>query len=77
MVFARPGPRFAAPSYFFATSSRYQFRIVSGVTMQQTLARSFLPSALPFTARRRRWASVNRTGFPPSYPRRMAFSSRR
>src|SRR5262245_9842964 len=57
-VVGRPGRRVFAPSYCWATSFRYQRRIVSGVTMPATAARRRRPRTWPFTARRRRWSSV-------------------
>ena len=52
---ARPtGRRAFEPSYFVATSRRYQRRIVSGVTMPATSARPRRPRAWPFRAKRRR-----------------------
>ena len=46
-VRALPGPRRLLPSYLRATSSRYQRRMVSGVTMLATSPSAFLPIALP------------------------------
>src|SRR5689334_9725334 len=43
----RPLPRRAVPSYLFAMSSRYQRRIVSGVTRPPSWSRTRRPSALP------------------------------
>jgi hypothetical protein len=39
VVVGRPGRRVFEPSYFWATSLRYQRRIVSGVTMAAIAAR--------------------------------------
>ncbi len=50
----RPGRRCLEPSYFLAINSRYHLKIVSGVTMQPIVRRTFRPSALPFTAKRHR-----------------------
>ena len=65
--FGRPGPRRWLPSYFLATSSRYQRRIVSGEAIVATAARPFLPNFLPSVASRLRSAFVNRIRLPPSF----------
>jgi len=39
----RPGPRRLLPSYFFATSSRYQRRMVSGLAMLAIFAQALAP----------------------------------
>ncbi len=69
--------RFCEPSYLLATRSRYQRRIVSGVTMPATSARRCRPRVFPFTASRRRWSSVRRTRRGPCAARRIRFSSSR
>ena len=74
--FGRPGPRFLLPSYFAATNSRYQRRIVSGVAMVATCCNAFRPSTLPSFARRRRSPSVSRSRRFPSRSRSAAFSAR-
>src|SRR5262245_57261848 len=71
------GTRVFEPAYFLATSRRYQRRIVSGVTMPAMSPRRRRPSALPYTARRRRWSSVSRSRRLPRSARRTRFSSRR
>src|SRR5215510_508688 len=43
-------------------SSRYQRRMVSGVTSPASCSRARRPMALPFAASRRRWASLKRVG---------------
>ena len=75
LVDGRPGRRAWEPSYFWATSLRYQRRIVSGVTIPDTSARRRLPRTTPFTARRRRWSSVRRTRRDACAARRIRFSS--
>ena len=42
-----PGRRVWEPSYFWATSLRYQRRIVSGVTIRDTSARRPRPRTMP------------------------------
>ena len=70
--------RRALPSYVWAISLRYQRRIVSSVTMPATCIKTRRPSFWPRTARRRRWASVRRSGRGyPGAARRTRFSSRR
>jgi hypothetical protein len=59
----RPG-RFGANVHFWTISRRCHRRIVSGVTMVATCLRTRRPSRWPFTARRRRWSSVNRRRRP-------------
>ena len=49
LVDGRPGRRACEPSYFWATSLRYQRRIVSGVTIPDTSARRRRPRTMPFT----------------------------
>ena len=51
LVRGRPELRFLEPSYFLATSRRYQRRIVSGVTMPATRWSPFRPRTMFFTAR--------------------------
>jgi hypothetical protein len=70
-----PRPRRAVLSYLFAMSSRYQRRIVSGVTRPPSWSSTRRPSALPFAASGRRWALVKRRRRPPSCSRRTRFSS--
>src|SRR5215472_18589854 len=48
LVLGRPGRRPFEPSYFLATSRRYQRKIVSGVTMPAMSARRRRPTILPF-----------------------------
>src|SRR5450631_1830772 len=67
-------PRRALPSYFLATSSRYQRKIVSGVAIVATSAKAFRPSFLPSTASCRRSASVNRSRFLSSRSMRARFT---
>jgi hypothetical protein len=75
-VVPRPLPlRWAVPSYFFAMSSRYQRRIVSGVTRPASCSKTRRPRTRPFTASRRRWASVKRRRRSPSCSRSTRFSS--
>jgi hypothetical protein len=62
----RPVPRRADPSYFLAINSRYQRRIVSGVTRPANSPSRRRPIALPLRATRRRWSSVSRSRRPPS-----------
>ena len=76
LVLGRPGRPCFEPSYFLATSLRYQRTIVSGVTMPATSARRRPPRTLPFTAKRRRWSSVRRSRRGPC-ARRTRFSSSR
>src|SRR5262245_9266076 len=70
LVLGRPERRACEPSYFFATSVRYQRRIVSGVTTPTISASRRQPRALPFTARRRGWSSVRRIRWVPCAARR-------
>jgi hypothetical protein len=60
-----------------AMSSRCQRRIVSGVTMVASCSSIFRPRILPLTASRRRWSSLSRIRFFPSFSRRTRFSVRR
>ena len=69
-VTGRPCPRCRLLSYFLATSSRYQRKIVSGVAMVATTANPFRPNTFPSVANRLRSASVSRTRFVPSFSRR-------
>jgi hypothetical protein len=70
LVLGRPGRRLFEPSYFLATSRRYQRKMVSGVTMPAIDARRRRPRTLPFTARRRRWSSVRRSRRDPCAARK-------
>lgn len=72
-----PGPTAGEPSYLRAINSRYQRTIVSGVTRLATSPSRRRPTALPLTAKRRRWYSVNRRRRPPSCSRSTRFSSQR
>jgi hypothetical protein len=71
----RPGPRFLLPSYFAATNSRYQRRMVSGVAIVATCSNAFRPSALPSFASRRRCPTVSRSRCFPSRSKSAAFSA--
>jgi hypothetical protein len=76
-VFGLPCPRCWLPSYFLATSSRYQRKIVSGDAMVATVANPFRPNAFPRVASLLRSASVNLTLLGPSFFRRSWFSALR
>ncbi len=76
MIPGRPG-RCGTNVHFRAISHRCHRRIVSGVTMVATWLRTRRPSRRPFTARRRRWPSVNPRRRPFSCSLRTRFSSTR
>jgi hypothetical protein len=63
--------------HFRPINSRCHRRIVSGVTIVATSARSRRPRRRPMTARRRRSSSFNRSRCPCSCALRTRFSSRR
>ncbi len=66
----RPGALLELPSYFAATSSRYQRSNVSGVTIVEISRSRRRPRSFAVRASRRLCASVNRRRFPPSCSRR-------
>ena len=68
--------RCAELSYFLAASCRNHFRSVSGRTIWQHALRSSGVRALPLSASRRRWSSVNAIRGLPVFARRISRRTR-